>query len=242
MQTLPVALSPLDSERFGVVAARAGEVAANDLPALLRFCEEHEVELLIARCDGADLGALRALTAAGLVALDAQIVFEGLPDAAPDSRFRPATASDRDAIAALARVSFDRYPGHYQADPRLDPEACAEGYVDWALRGLAGEAADVVFVAEAAGELQAFATVEQREDEAIVHLAGVAESAQGSGLHTGVLRHAMAWAAERGASGMTAITSHHNLSAQRNFIKLGLRPVASTMTFHGWRDQFLPAR
>jgi len=237
MQTLSVALSPLDSARFGVVAARADEVTANDLPALLEFCAEHEVELLIARCDGADLGALRALTAAGLRALDAQIVFEGLPEAVRDSRFRPATAADGDAIAALARVSFDRYAGHYQADPRLDVEACAEGYVDWALRGLAGEAADVVFVAEIGGELAAFATVEQRDEEVIVHLAGVAESRQGSGLHAGVLGHAMAWAAERGARGMVAITSHNNLSAQHNFIKLGLRPVSSTMTFHGWRDQ-----
>jgi GNAT superfamily N-acetyltransferase len=237
MQTLSAALSPLDSKRFGVVVARADEVAANDLPALLEFCEEHEVELLIARCDGADLGALRGLTAAGLVALDAQIIFKGLPEAAWDSRFRPATAADGDAIAALARVSFERYAGHYQADPRLDPEACAAGYVDWALRGLAGDAADVVFVAEIGDELAAFATVEQREEEVIVHLAGVAESTQGRGLHACALSHSMAWAAERGAHGMIAITSHNNLSAQHNFMKLGLRPVASTMTFHGWRDQ-----
>jgi GNAT superfamily N-acetyltransferase len=237
MQTLSVALSPLDSERFGVTVARANEVAASDLPALLEFCERHEVELLIARCDGADLDALRALTAAGLVALDAQIVFTGLPEAARDSRFRPATAADREAIASLARVSFERYAGHYQADPRLDAGTCVEGYVDWALRGLAGDAADVVFVAEIDGELAAFATVELREDGVIVHLVGVAELAQGNGLHTGVLRHAMAWAEERGASAMIAITSHNNLSAQHNFIRLGLRPVASTMTFHGWRDQ-----
>jgi GNAT superfamily N-acetyltransferase len=237
MQALSVSLSPLDSERFGVVAARADEVAASDPPALLEFCERHEVELLIARCDGADLGALRALTAAGLVALDAQVVFRGVPEAAWDPRFRPATAADRDAVARLARASFDRYAGHYQADPRLEAEACVEGYVDWALRGLAGDAADVVFVAEAAGEPVAFATVEQRENEVILHLVGVAELARGNGLHTGVLGHAMAWAAERGAGTMIGITSHNNISAQRNFIKVGMRPVGSTMTFHGWRDQ-----
>jgi hypothetical protein len=237
MQTLSAALSPLDSERFGVVAARVEGVAASDVPRLLEFCERNEVELLIARCDGADLDALRALNDAGLVALDAQIVYGGLPEAAWDSRYRPATAADRDAIAALARVSFDRYPGHYQADPHLDVEACAEGYVDWALRGLAGDAADITFVAEIAGELAAFATVEQRQNKVIVHLAGVAELTRGEGLHAAVLGHAMAWGAERDAHGMIAITSHHNLSAQRNFIKLGLRPVASTMTFHGWRDQ-----
>lgn len=222
--------------------ARADEVSAADVSPLLAFCEQHGVELLIARCDGADLAARRALAAVGLIALDSQITFRGPLAPAWDSRFRSATEADRDVVADLARASFDRYPGHYQADPRLDLDACAEGYVDWALRGLAGEAADVVFLAEVDGEPAAFATTAQNGEEVIVYLAGVAEFAQGNGLHSGALGHAMAWAEERGASAMIAITSHCNLSAQRNFVELGFRPVSSTITFHGWRDQLGPAR
>jgi ribosomal protein S18 acetylase RimI-like enzyme len=242
MQTLLPEISRLDSERFGVVAARAEDVTAADVPAMLAFCAEQGVELLIARCDGADRAAQRALSAGGLVALDAQIVYRGPLAPGWDSRLRLAGAHDIDAVARLARDTFDGHVGHYQADPRLDTDVCAEGYVDWALRGLAGEAADVAFLAEVDGEPVGFAIASQKEGEVVVHLAGVAESARGTGLHAGILRHAMAWAEERGAGTMTAVTSHNNVPAQHNFIKVGLRPAASTTTFHGWRDRLGPAR
>ena len=71
------AVSPLESERFGVVAARADAVRQGDIPALLRFCDRNEVDLVIARCDGRDLAASRGLLDAGLVRLEAQISYEG---------------------------------------------------------------------------------------------------------------------------------------------------------------------
>ncbi len=237
MRTSPAELSPLDSKRFGIVVARAVAVTEAAVPSLLEFCERHGVELLIARCDGADLVAARALSAAGSIAVDVQMTYRGPLDPARSPMVREAGADDRAAVAELARGGFRRYVGHYHADSRLSADACADGYVDWALRGLAGDAADVCYLTELDGAPLAFGMFKRQDDAIAVVLAAVGDAGRGRELHTGMLHHGMAWGAERGAQEMVAVTGHSNIPAQRNFIKVGLRPVASTITFHGWRDQ-----
>jgi hypothetical protein len=237
-------LSPLETERFGVVIARARDVTADAVPTLLDFCEENGVELLIARCDGADQAAARALSSAGLMQLEAQITYRGplVPDTETPG-IREGAAEDADAVAELARTGFSDMAGHYHADPRLSPEDCRETYVDWSLRALAGEAADVFYVAEVDGRPAAFGFFAQtREEEVRFLLSTVAPWARGRGLYVAIMGRGMAWGSERGATALIGITPHGNIAAQRNLISVGLRPVSSTSTFHGWRDQLAAAR
>ena len=242
-ETSEAALSALDSKRFGVVAARADAVTADAVPALLSFFERHSVELLIARCDGADLAAAQALSRGGLSMIDAQITYQGpvLLVTQPPG-FREAVAEDAPVIADLARRGFSEPASHYHGDVRLSPDACRETYVDWALRGLAGACADVVFLAEVDGRTAAFGMFEQSGDEVRVLLSTVAPWVRGHGLYLALLDCGMAWGSCRGANTMIGITSHSNISAQRSLIKAGLRPVTSTWTFHGWWDQVAAAR
>jgi RimJ/RimL family protein N-acetyltransferase len=236
-------LSPLDCERFGVVVARADDVTAEVVPALLSFCERKEVDLLIARCAGGDLEARRALAAAGLRQFEAQIVLRGgFGSMSPVAGIREATPEDAAAVAELAGISFGDYPGHYHADPRLSLEACRETYVDWAMRGLSGEAADIFFVAEVEGRPAGFVMLSRKGDEMRSILTTVAPSARGKGLYPSLLTTGMAWGFECGARNLVAITQHHNIAVQRTLGRLGLAPVGSTSTFHGWRDQLEVAR
>jgi GNAT superfamily N-acetyltransferase len=234
-------LSPLDTERFGVVVARADEVTAAALPALVEFCERHQVEMVIARCDGGDLAAAKAMTAAGLRALEFQIVFKGPLRPRRDPAIREGTPADRDAVAGLAAIGFEQIAGHYHADPRLDAGACREGYIEWALRGLAGEAADAFFVYEFDGRPQAFGMFSDGGEEATYVLATVDPAARGRGLYVALLHHGMAWAAKRGAERIVGVVAHGNIAPQRNLLKAGMLPVATTTTFHGWRDQMAPS-
>jgi ribosomal protein S18 acetylase RimI-like enzyme len=237
MQTARATLSPLDSDRFGVVVARVTGVTEQAVPELLTFCEQHDVELLIARCDGGDLAATLALLGAGLVPLDVQIAFKGPLEPVASPIMRQAAVADRDAVAALAREGFGHYVGHYHADPRLSLELCGDGYVDWALRGLSGEAADVTFLAELDGRPAGFGMFARKDDDVEFILGAVAEAARGQGVHPALLRQGMAWGAEQGVDSMVVLTGHSNIVAQRNFVRVGLLPTASTVTFHGWRDQ-----
>jgi hypothetical protein len=236
---MPPRLSPLDTERFGVVTARADAVGAADVGELLAFCEEHGAELVIARCDAADQAALRALGAAGLALVEEQITYRGpLVETSWPAGIREARPGDAAEIEALAQAGFDDYAGHYHADPRLPRDACREVYVDWTRRGLAGEAADVVYVAEHQGELTGYGMFARTgEDEITYLLAAVAPTPLGRGLYLGFLNAGMAWGLDAGASAVVGVTTPGSIAAQRNLIRSGLRPTASSSTFHGWRDQ-----
>jgi hypothetical protein len=235
-------VSPLESERFGVVVARADDVSAEAVPEVLAFCQRQNVELLIARCDGADQAAARALSSAGLVLLEAQIIYRGpLVESDETAQIREGVPDDRDAITELARSGFSEMSGHYHADPRLSREACRETYVDWSLRGLAGEAADVFYVAEVDGRPAAYGMFTQTGEEVRFLLSTVAPSARGRGLYLAIMYRGMAWGAERGGKELIGITPHGNVAAQRNLIRVGLRPVASMSTFHGWSDRLAVA-
>jgi hypothetical protein len=235
-----LALSPLDSDRFGIVVARADGVTPDAVPAVLSFCQANDVELVIARCDGADQAAARELARAGLVLLEAQITYRGpLTGSTVAPGIREAVAQDADGMADLARGGFDDYAGHYHADPRLPPDACRDVYVDWTLRGLAGEAADMVFVVEIEDRLAAFGLFTHAGDEIAFQLSAVAPWARGLRLYRGILARGMAWGRSVGARSVVGVVAHGTTAAHRNLIASGMRPVGSTSTFHGWRDRLL---
>jgi GNAT superfamily N-acetyltransferase len=230
--------SPLDSERFGIAVARADGVTAASVPLLVSFVEENGIEMVIARCDGADQEAARALAGAGMVLLEGQITYRGpLEPLSQQGGIREGVPDDAEVVAELARAGFLALAGHYHADPRLSSHPCEEIYVDWALRGLSGDAADVFYVAEVEGRVAAFGMFSQSGAEVTFLLSTVAEPARGLGLYTAMLHRGMEWGAERGGEEMIGITGFGNIPAQRNLIRAGLRPVESTWTFHGWRDQ-----
>lgn len=237
-QALEVSLSTLDSERFGVVVARADDVAAASVSDLLAFCEENGVELVIARCDGLDLAAMRALIGAGMTEVEAQIVYQGpIRPARRRTPIREGTAADREALAELARAGFTEMPSHYHVDSRLPLEVCVDAYVDWTLRGLSGEAADLLLVAEIEGRIDGFMMFSLRDAALTAVLSTVSPAARGRGLYNSFLSAGMGWGSERGAEQIIGVTPHGNIAAQRNLIKTGLRPVGSLVTFHGWRDR-----
>lgn len=233
-----VSLSPLDSERFGVVVARAGDVVAESVPGLLSFCDANDVELVIVRCDGLDVAAVRSLIGAGMTEVEAQIVYEGqIRPAQRRSPIREGSAADRKGLVELARAGFAEMPSHYHVDSRLPLEACLETYVDWTLRGLDGEAADLFLVAESEGHVDGFMMFTLRDAALTAVLSTVSPSARGRGLYNSFLSAGMGWGSERGAERIIGVTPHGNIAAQRNLIKTGLRPVGSLVTFHGWRDR-----
>ncbi len=60
------------------------------------------------------------------------------------------------------------------------------------------------------------------------------------GLYCSLFERGMAWGLAQGATRAVGVTPYGNVAAQRNLIRLGLMPVASTATFHGWRDRLEP--
>lgn len=226
------------------MTARAADVTAERLPEILRFCEEHSVEFLIARCHGADQAAARALSLAGLFLVEAQINYRGpVVDEPPRPETRLGRPEDERAVEEVARAGFEHYAGHYHADGRLPGGPCTELYVDWTLRGLRGEASDAFFVAEIDGRLAGFGMFALAGEDLTFQLSSVASWARGHRLYNAILTHGMVWGKERGARFVLGTVAHGTVSAHRNLLVAGLLPESSTSTYHGWRDQLLqPSR
>jgi hypothetical protein len=232
------AASDLDTQRFGIPVLRADDVTAGDVGDLVAWSREQGGELLIARCDGADHAATRTLLAAGFDLVEGLVVYRGpLRREPPEPHVREAVPADAGAVAELAREGFAHYGGHYHVDPRLPLEACREAYVDWAVRGVLGEAADAAFVAEAEGTVAAFGIWTAGDGDIAFQLSSVAARARGLGLYRAILRRGMAWGLDGGATTMTGIVAHGTTSAHRNLIAEGLRPEGGISTFHGWRER-----
>ncbi len=239
--TFNVRLSTLDSDRFGVVSARAEGVRAEDLPALLAFCDAHKVEFLIARCPAEDLQAVHALEEQSFLLMDTLVWYErGLTadDRQRDPNIRLADARDVALLRELAREAFAGYRGHYHADPRLPVAVCDALYVDWAVRSLQPPVADGMLIAEWHGELVGFAALKQIDSETVdLRLYGVSPGNQGKGWGGRLVRGACNWAVRRGAQRLVTSTQIVNWRSQRVWMRQGFRIWTAEYTFHKWFDE-----
>src|SRR2546423_11569309 len=128
-----IALSALDTTRFGVRTARADAMTGEGLSSALDFCRSQDVELLIGRCKVENAAAVQMLESASFKLMDTLVYYQrnlaSSPVADPqDDRIRLLRAGEEEQVEAIARECFSDYGGHYHADPRLQRRACTEVY------------------------------------------------------------------------------------------------------------------
>lgn len=241
-ESFSIALSPLDTRRFGVQTAKAVLVAPDDLPAVLNFCRANQVALTIARCPAHGLSTVQKLEQAGFFLTDTLVYYKRdlakspIPDDTPQVTIRLVQPADQMAVGAVAAESFRGYFGHYHADPRLDRAKCDEVYVDWAVRScVSREVAHEVLIAEANGAVVGFATLRlNNADEGEGVLFGVAPAAQGRGLYRSFMIRGLNWCREQGARHMLVSTQVTNIAVQKVWARLGFEPNHSYYTLHRW--------
>lgn len=244
MSELAIALSSLDESRFGVRAARAFDVTAEQIDDLLTFCEREQVQFLIMRTDTRHLPVVHRLTQEGFMLMDTLVKYRRdltrypLSDEEPPATMRPAIPDDAPAIDTIARESFQGYYGHYHADPRLDNETCDAVYIDWARRSLNNaDVAQAVYVADDAGTVVGFITAKIRPNgDGELILSGVSPQARQRGIYGALLDAGAAWCQEQGADGVWVVTQIVNTSVQKALVGRGFRLQHSTYTIHKWFD------
>jgi RimJ/RimL family protein N-acetyltransferase len=142
---------------------------------------------------------------------------------------------ERSAVVEVTALCFKGFRGHYHADPRLDGEQCDAVYPSWASRCCAGDTADIVLVVEVEGRVAGFSAFRAISDaEGQLVLGAVAPWANGRGLYGQMTLAGAAWCRERGLERLLAVTELGNLPSQRTWANLGMKPSASTYTFHRW--------
>ena len=154
-----ITLSTIDEERFGVKTAKTAHLSSRDIPLVLGYCEDNQVELLIARCNTSDLQVVHEMEQRGFLLMDTLIYFSCMLSARnipvePVFHVRPFRSGEEHAVKSVAGKAFKGYINHYHADGRLDKRRCDEVYADWAYRScLSRKMADEVLIADSGAEI-----------------------------------------------------------------------------------------
>lgn len=233
--TLTCAPSPLDSQRFGRRVFRATVETDDDVRELETIATREGIALAIVRTATDCTAAVHALEAHGHRLMDTLVYWRGPTDGAgpTPSGVRRATEADRAAVLALADEGFRAYPsGHYFADPRLDREAIAAGYVEWIGRSVAEPSVEV-WVATVDDDVVGFISVHLDEPVEMV-LSAVAARARGAGVYRRLVDAALATARAHGKPEISVSTHVTTLTTQRAWARAGLLPHRSLYTFHKW--------
>jgi predicted N-acetyltransferase YhbS len=231
----------LDTARFGVSSARADDITLAEVSAILSFCDQENIQFLIARCETKDLAVVQALEAQGFLLMDTMVhhIYDirrnGLPPLESPVPIRPFQPADRDAVLTIAKAAFEGYMGHYHADPRIDQAIADEIYADWARRETENSQ---VFVADQDGEVVGFITARMNtpQDGQIV-LGGVSHTARGGGIYREFLKHCIHWLNDQGAERVLFVTQITNAPVQRVWGRLGCVLQRSEYTLHKWFDR-----
>jgi len=241
---MPIELNALESDRFGIVAARVTDPDAS-LGAIDDAARAKGVQMAMVRLPAGDLARVHAFEAAGYRLMDTLVYYGrvlggALPPASAVTGVtcRAATARDAPSIAAIARAGFGDYLGHYHADPRLDSAAADEAYVDWARTSTERvSAAAPVLVAETAQGLAGFLTLRENDPATMeIVLNAVRPELGGRGIYGLLVSEALALAAGRCAARMITSTQLNNYAPQKVWCRLGFCHEQSFYTFHKWWD------
>lgn len=241
---LQIYLSSLEEERFGIRSARAANITRINFPQAIEFCQRHEVTLLIARCEAAQLDAVQEMERMGFFLADTLVYYARdlktslLPK--PDSAIiiRPMANGENVKVQAIAEEAFSGYKSHYHADERLDRKKCDEAYKDWANKACrTQDNIHEVLVAHQKDNLLAFATLrmnDPQQGEGV--LFGVRPAAQGLGIYKALMTAGMNWCADRYAREMIVSTQIINIAVQKVWGRLGFEPRNYIYTLHKWFD------
>lgn len=236
--TIELQPSPLDSHRFGIIVERGRfdvGVRTDDVVAAVK---RSSADLIILRLPAGQSDIATGLLAHGEAIFHADtLVYHGVTLPAPTARaagnVRRALASDRDAIAAIAKRSFRNYKAHYAANPLLPQDAVLQGYVEWAQSRLDAEVpAQATWVVVDAGQVAGFATCDVSERQVEIVLNAVDPAFERRGHYGALLSHLMHYYSSTGLERLIISTQIWNYTVQRQWARAGLLLDAAYDTYH----------
>ena len=244
MKSLPqIQVSELDSKRFLIKVERLSVTNDDQLSdeKIVELCLEMSGELLILRAPSSRiaLGA-QLLKAERLSAFQADtlVYFAKTLDAvnlspkiAPNVLIRKSTLYDKVGIGSIAIEAFKNYPNHYLANQRLEPNAVAQGYGEWAERCVF-DPHTTVLVAIVDEVICGFIATKVVGQSADIVLNAVHPKFQGQGVYRKLLQRACEFVFEGGGNVISISTQISNQRVINVWIRSGFVLTESFNTFH----------
>ena len=230
-----------DSSFFGRAIGRvtARQPTTADLARAVGDATGAGVECLYFLADASDQASVRAAEDNGFSLVDIRLTLErpagtepGIdPPRGPGEAIRPARADDVPQLMAIARLSHRNTRFHQ--DARFDPGRSDELYAVWIERSVAGDLADIVWVADVAGAPRGYLTVTVAGGVATIGLVAVHPDDRGRGYGDQLLRAALAWASGR-TPRVSVVTQGRDPGAVRFYQRAGFLASAIELWYHRW--------
>jgi ribosomal protein S18 acetylase RimI-like enzyme len=237
-----IKLSPIECERFGFITARGYLPPEASLGMVMAEANELGAEVLMLRVPATNIIGVQLALEKGAILADTLVCFEAeVGEAAPVDldtglRYRMLGPQDALKVAAIARLAFKDYLGHYHADSKLSREAADETYVSWAHRSCESRmvADAVIGIEDSEGEMMGFITLKQSGESASIELNAVSPRYQRRGIYAGLVRLSMYWAMQHSCRRISVSTQLNNVSVQKVWCRHGFEPASSYYTLHLW--------
>ena len=241
----PARLLPWDSDFFGhrIARVRATQLNAQSLEKLLSWCDSERIDCLYFLASAGDWQTLRIAEDNGFQFVDIRMTLEcSLKDSAeqPDG-IRVVKPGDILPMKRLASQSFS--DTRFYNDPHFSKQKCDELYAVWLERSCQGFS-DCVLIAEQQGQPAGFITCSLENSEGIIGLIAVDPNSQGCGLGGALVRVALRYFYDHGATCARVVTQGSNVKSQRLYQRCGFVTRSVELWYHRWfaHDNFQPDR
>ena len=237
-----IAYDARETDRFGIRCARVTDLHA-PLKEIDGAARGQNIKFLSARIATDDISRLQDYEEAGFRLMDTLVYYHADLRHAPPKpveisgvSFRPATATDAEAVGAIAADAFAGFFGHFHADRRLSKADANAVYVDWAKTSVTSAEPDLpVLVAVANERLIGFVSTRRPSaNVGEIMLNAVCPAWQGKGVYGGLLDRSMLMLKTAGLSEVITSTQLNNIAVQRAWARRGLRVTESYYTLHKW--------
>lgn len=238
-----IRFSEVDSKRFGIPSGRVDDVTIADVDNIEKFCRDHKIKFLIARCAAEDLSVAQKLEEYQCRLMDTLVYYNYNLEKNPPPRnynkeylVREMQLGEEDIIHNIARESFRGYTNsHYHCDNKLDKEKCDEIYPDWASTLIKNKSSkDYILVAEKQKIVGFLAMKNISEATIDIVLNGVMPEFQREGVYKALVATGVNLAFEKQKSQVITSTQLNNLAVQKVWVRLGFEPYKAMYTFHKW--------
>jgi ribosomal protein S18 acetylase RimI-like enzyme len=233
-----------DSKFFGfpIASVQSNTLASGDMDAIDIWCARNAVRCLYFLASGDDYGTARYAALADFILVDTRLRYVRTPQSGAGARakveqarcsVRRCTASDLDALCAIARVSY--LQSRFYFDEHFPRERCSQLYEVW-LRKSFDTSMTALFVAEHEQRLLGYisCSIDIASKTGNIGLVGVDSRARELGVGGMLVETAGEWFALHAATAITVVTQGRNIAAQRLYQRSGFLVENCQVWYHKW--------
>lgn len=237
-----IEFSQWDTEHFGLRVGKSFIGQDTKFQDVIEESAENKIDLLVCRCRADDTQNTWQMGRYGFELMGTTVTYSAysndlaIPTVPVDICIRSITEDEVRYVTDIASESFDTYPGHFHADPRINPDKCEDLYRKWAFNSCHDKkVADYVLVAEIGKCIAGFLTIKKAEGvTGSLVLAGVSHSHRRRGVYKSLLSGGVRWCESQGLKKIESSTQITNYPVQKAWANMGLRMENSVYIFHKW--------